>query len=53
MGGNDQQKIIEDYPTMDNEQKLRVPYIEKQNGNIYVKRGKTLTSLILMFRSGL
>jgi hypothetical protein len=38
MGSGKQTVVIEDYPTATVEQKLRVPYIEKRNGNILVSK---------------
>jgi hypothetical protein len=37
-GTPEQTEIIEDYPTHDTADKLRVPYIERYNGNICVKK---------------
>lgn len=38
LGTAAQTRVINKYPTDTAEEKLRVPYIEKQNGNIFVKR---------------
>jgi hypothetical protein len=31
-------EVVEEYETASPEDKLRVPYIEKQNGNIYAQQ---------------
>ena len=38
-GTSEQTEIIEDYPTVNLRDKVRVPYIERFNGNICVRRG--------------
>ncbi len=38
LGTNLQERVISNYPTSTNDEKLNVPYIEKQNGNICVKK---------------
>lgn len=40
LGTANQTEIIEDYPANTIEDKLRVPYIEKQNGNLYAMQFK-------------
>jgi hypothetical protein len=37
LGTPEQNEVFENYPTSSIEDKLRVPYIEKQNGNLLVK----------------
>ena len=38
-GTPDQKEIVEDYGMMTDEEKLRVPYIERMNGNLCVAKG--------------
>ena len=38
-GTPDQKEIIYDYGMMTDEEKLKVPYIERVNGNLCVKKG--------------
>jgi hypothetical protein len=59
-GTPDQTEVVDDYPTHDVADKLRIPYIERYNGNICVKNqeferaighyNKTLLSMKMLFQ---
>ena len=38
LGTSEQKEVVKDYPMSNPEDKLKVPYIERFNGNICVKR---------------
>jgi len=44
-GTPDQDVVIDDYPTHEVPDKLRIPYIERYNGNVCVKNGNYVQAI--------